>query len=88
MQVQAINQHARRRYGEFVGAMDMVTELLVPLEKLIARMSEKKAPAGSWRVATPKELAGMLNKARADLEVLKEHAKNYETELVSREWRI
>jgi hypothetical protein len=68
--------------------MDMVTELLVPLDKLIVRMNEKRAPAGSWRVATPKELNGMLRKARADLELLKEHAKKYETELVSRDWRV
>jgi hypothetical protein len=88
VQVQALNQRATERYGEFVGAIDTVTEMLVPLEKLINKMSERRAPAGSWRIAKPEELKKMLAQARQDLEALKAHAMRYEAELKSREWRV
>jgi hypothetical protein len=88
VQVQALNARATERYGEFVGAIDTVTELLVPLEQLINRMSERRVPAGSWRIAKPEELKRMLGQARRDLEELKAHAKKYEAELKSREWRV
>jgi hypothetical protein len=88
VQVQALNQRATERYGEFVGAMNVVTEMLVPLEGLINKMSERRVPPGSWRIAKPEELKKMLAKARKDLEELKAHAKKYEAELKSREWRV
>jgi hypothetical protein len=88
MQVQAVNTRATERYGEFVGAMNVVTEVLVPLEQLINRMSERRVPPGSWRIAKPEELKKMLGRARRDLEELKAQAKKYEAELKSREWRV
>jgi hypothetical protein len=88
VQVQALNARATERYGEFVGAIDTVTEMFAPLEKLINRMSERRVPPGSWRIARPEELKKMLAKARKDLEELKAHAKKYEAELKSREWRV
>jgi hypothetical protein len=88
VQVQALNARATERYGEFVGAIDTVTEMLVPLEQLINKMSERRVPPGSWRIATPEELKKMLAQARRDLEALKAHAMRYEAELKSREWRV
>jgi hypothetical protein len=88
VQVQAVNKRATERYGEFVGAIDTVTEALLPLEKLINKMSERRVPPGSWRIAKPEELKKMLDQARKDLEALKAHAMRYEAELKSREWRV
>lgn len=79
---------APEKYGQFVAAIDFVTEMLEPLEKLINRMKENRAPAGSWRIASPEELKKMLAKARTDLTILKDQAVRYETELTTREWKV
>ncbi|WP_329789143.1 hypothetical protein V1227_33015 [Lentzea sp. DG1S-22] len=81
-----LNDRAQQRYGSFVGAMDFVEELLVPLEKLINRMSEKPGKAGGWRVAKPDELKGYLRTARNDLSALREQAKRHEINLKAKEW--
>ncbi|GAB2823607.1 hypothetical protein [Lentzea nigeriaca] len=81
-----LNERAQERYGAFVGAMDVVEELLVPLEKLINRMSEKPGKAGGWRVSTPDELKGMLSRARNELSGLRDKSKKYEAELKAQEW--
>ncbi|GGM72638.1 hypothetical protein GCM10012275_49070 [Longimycelium tulufanense] len=89
MQVQVVNEHARQRYGAFVGALDVATESLQASAKVIARMRESKQQVpGNWRACTPDELRQMLNKAFRELEKLKSHAKLYEAELVSRAWRV
>ena len=81
-----LTERAQDRYGTFVGAMDFVEELFVPLEKRINKMSEKPGKPGGWRVATPDELKGMLSTARNDLSALREKAKKYEAELKAKEW--
>ncbi|MDX8144687.1 hypothetical protein SK854_21400 [Lentzea sp. BCCO 10_0061] len=81
-----LNERAQQRYGAFVGAMDFVEELLMPLEKLINKMSEKPGKAGSWRVATPDDLKGYLRTARNDLSALREQAKRHEINLKAKEW--
>lgn len=78
---------AQEKYGNFVAAIDFVTEMLEPLEKLINQMKENRAPAGSWRIASPEDLKKMLTKARTDLTALKDQAVKYETELTTREWK-
>jgi hypothetical protein len=88
VQVQAVNRRAQQKYGEFVGAIDHVTEMFGPCEKLCNQMKQGRAAAGGWRMASPDELKRLLVKARRDLETLKDHAKRYEAELISRDWRI
>ncbi|MCS7484403.1 hypothetical protein ACFFQW_34305 [Umezawaea endophytica] len=78
---------AAEKYGQFVAAIDFVTDMLGPLEKLIERMKENRAPAGAWRIASPEDLKKMLAKSRADLSALKDQAVKYETELTTREWK-
>ncbi|ACU35067.1 hypothetical protein [Actinosynnema mirum] len=78
---------AEQRYANLVGAIDFVTEQLPPLDKLIARMRDNLAPAGSWQIASPDELKKMLNRARKELTALKELAARYEIELKTREWK-
>lgn len=43
MQVQAINQRARRLYGSFITAMDMVGESFDSLDKLIEKVEDRKS---------------------------------------------
>lgn len=45
---------AVEKYGQFVAAIDFVTDMLELLEKLIERMKENRAPAGAWRIASRK----------------------------------
>ena len=78
---------ATEKYGQFVAAIDFVTDMLEPLEKLIERMKENRSPAGAWRIASPEDLKKMLAKSRADLTTLKDQAVKYETELTTREWK-
>ncbi|MCO1577666.1 hypothetical protein M8C13_18070 [Crossiella sp. SN42] len=88
MQVAAINARARQRYGEFVQALDFAFEQLIELKKMIDKMRPRVRTQGAWRNATPDELKGMYKKACAELEELKAHAMTYESELISRDWRV
>ncbi|MEU0466704.1 hypothetical protein ABZ215_22105 [Amycolatopsis sp. NPDC006131] len=87
MQIDAINRRARERYGSFVVAMDLVLEALEDLTGLIEKVDDKHAGSG-WTVATQDELKGYRTQATDELERLRTAAKKYETELVSRDWRV
>ncbi|MGC7101607.1 hypothetical protein ACPZ19_43620 [Amycolatopsis lurida] len=87
MQINAVNQRARRLYGAFISAMDMVGESFDALDKLIEKVDDKAAPGG-FTVATKDELKGMRQRAFDELDRLRSQAKKYEAELVSRDWRI
>lgn len=87
MQIAAVNERARRKYGEFVSAIDFVAEALESARHVIQLM-DRKAPSGGWTVATKGELAGMRRRAFEELDALRVQAKKYEVELVSREWRL
>jgi hypothetical protein len=86
--IQVLNARAQEKYGQFVAALNFVQEQLTELDKLIARMSERKLPPGTWRVSTPEQLKAIYKTALADLEALQVQAKTYESELKSREWRV
>jgi hypothetical protein len=87
MQIEAMNRRARDRYSTFVSSMDLVLEALAGLDALIGKVDDKHAGAG-WTVATQDELKGYRMQAVDELERLRVAAKKYETELVSREWRV
>lgn len=87
MQIDAINRRARDRYGVFVSAMDMVLEALEGLDALIEKVDDSHDGPG-WTVATQDELKGYRMQATDALVRLRAAAKKYETELVSREWRV
>lgn len=87
MQIATVNRRAQQRYGQFVSAMDLVLEALESLDGLIAEVDPKRA-AGGWTVPTPEELSGHRQKATDELERLREIAKKYEAELISRDWRL
>lgn len=88
MPIQVLNARAQEKYGQFVAALDFVQEQLAELDKLITKMSERKLPPGTWRIATPEQLKALYKAAVADLETLQVQAKKYESELKSREWRV
>jgi hypothetical protein len=81
------NEKAARRYQELVTTLTLLTDALVPLERLIARMgSERDWSAGGWRVASPDELTHLIAKVHNDLTALKSHARKHRAELMSQEW--
>ena len=88
MPSQVLNARAQEKYGQFVAALNFVREQLAELDKLITRMSERKLPPGTWRIATPEQLKAMHKTVVANLEALQVQAKKYESELKSREWRV
>ena len=87
MQVAAINRRAQARYAEFVTAMDLLAGLFDELDKLINKVDDKKSSGGFTR-ATQDELKAYRLKAFSELDRLRTHAKKYEAELVSRDWRF
>lgn len=87
MQIEAMNRRARERYSTFVTSMDMVLQALEGLNELIGKVDDKHTGPG-WTVATQDELTGYRMQAVDELERLRVAAKKYETDLVSREWRV
>lgn len=87
MQVAAVNRRAQQRYQQFVSSMDLVLQALESLDSLISEVDPNQA-SGGWTVPTPDELRGYRQKAVDELERLREIAKKYEAELVSRDWRL
>ena len=87
MQVAAINRRAQARYSEFVTAMDLLAALFDELDKLINKVDDRKV-AGGFTIATKDELTSYRRTAFDNLDRLRTHAKKYEAELVSRDWRF
>ncbi|SFJ41528.1 hypothetical protein SAMN05421835_105149 [Amycolatopsis sacchari] len=87
MQIQAVNRRAKERYSAFVTSMDLVLEAMDGLTPLIEKVDDRHEGPG-WTVATQDELTGYRQQALDALERLRAAAKKYETELVSRDWRV
>jgi hypothetical protein len=87
MQISAVNRRARDRYSAFVTSMDLVLEAVDGLNGLIEKVDDKHTGPG-WTVASQDELKGYRMQATDALERLRTAAKRYETELVSRDWRV
>ncbi|MGO1056714.1 hypothetical protein [Crossiella sp. CA198] len=79
---------AQQRYATFVAALDLLTEELACFRRFIVLMTQRRTPAGGWRMASPDELVVLYGKACADLEALKLQAIRYEAELTAREWQV
>lgn len=88
MQVQSVNNHAVRKYEQFATAMGQVMAALESLGDLLkkAEMPDKRFQSGT--LATPEELQDMHRHAGEQLETLRNAAKKYEAELMSRGWRV
>jgi hypothetical protein len=87
VQVQAVNKQAQRKYAEFIGALDVVREVLGDAEKLIKKHDGEAADA-AWSIPDKDELVAAQRKAVDDLQALRSNAKKYEKELISRTWRV
>lgn len=89
MQVQPINNHARKRYSEFDSAMEAVRvavdELMTTAKKFRDRADGR---FNGWQVPTKNEVVGAVRKASDDLDGLRKNARKYRAELVSRGWRV
>lgn len=83
----AINNRAIRKYGEFIGAMDMVEEAFATVMKVIDRVDDSAAHTG-FSVATQDDLKSMHAKAFRALDSVRKEAKKHEGDLVSRDWKV
>ncbi|MGO1057048.1 hypothetical protein [Crossiella sp. CA198] len=88
MQITVINEHARQKYGEYVGALDFAFGMLTELKKLIDKMDEQKTPAGAWQITPPEELKKQYLRVLDQLSALRNKSMKYESELISRNWRV
>jgi hypothetical protein len=82
-----INQRAVRRYGAFVGAMDMAAEALDTVRKVIDRVDDSRS-SGGYTLPTRDELITLHAKAFAALDTLRLKGKKHEADLVSRDWAV
>lgn len=87
MSVSAANRRARERYDSFVSSLDLVMDALESLDSVIDHVESSRVSSG-WTIPTQDELSQYRMKAIDELDRLRASAKNYEAELVSREWRL
>ncbi|WP_156754992.1 hypothetical protein [Actinokineospora pegani] len=76
---------AQEKYLALVSAMDAVQEGLDGLTRLIKSYSP---PQTNWRTKSKRELQGLRTNAQNKLDDLRQIAKNYEAEMVAKEWRL
>lgn len=81
------NARAIRKYGEFIGAMDMVEEAFAAVMKVIDRVDDSAEHAG-FTLPTKDELKALHDKAFGALDSVRMEAKKHEGDLVSREWGL
>lgn len=82
-----INQRAIKRYGAFVGAMDMAAEAFDTVRKVIDRVDDSRG-SGGYTLPTRDELITLHAKAFAALDTLRAKGKKHEADLVSRDWAV
>jgi hypothetical protein len=81
------NTRAIRKYGEFIGAMDMVEEAFATVMKVIDRVDDSAEHTG-FTLPTQDELKGLHRKAFGGLDSVRQEAKKHEGDLVSRDWKV
>nr|WP_184676205.1 hypothetical protein [Saccharothrix violaceirubra] len=83
-----LNTRAIRRYGEFVGALDMVEEAFRAVDEVIDRVDDSESGcACGWTLPTRDDLVALRRRAFEALDSVRLKAKKHEGDLVSREWR-
>lgn len=89
MVVQAVNNHALRKYEAFTSALETVRLALEESDPVIAAMSESgPARAQGWKVPTKKEVLAARKAATDLLDRLRGKAKQYEEQLIANGWRV
>lgn len=89
MVVQAVNNHALRKYEEFTSALETVRIALEEADPLIKQMRESgPARANGWKVPAKQEVLAARKSAQDLLDTLRAKAKHYEKELVANGWRV
>jgi hypothetical protein len=81
------NARAIQRYGEFIGAMDVVEQAFETVKKIIDRVDDDLTDTG-FTVPTQDELKSMHRNAFEALDLVRQEAKKHEGDLVSREWKV
>ena len=75
---------AQQKYLALVAGMDAVQGGLEEINRLIKRY---KGLETAWRSKTRRELQALYSKAQDRLDDLRQTAKNYEAQMVAKEWR-
>lgn len=89
MVVQAVNNHALRKYEEFTSALETVRMALEEADPLIKQMRESgPSRANGWKVPTKQEVLSVRKNAQDLLDALRAKAKQYEKELIANGWRV
>ena len=88
MQLAILNRRAQQRYATFTATLDLLGDILLDVDKLIAKVDDGAAGAESWSIATQDELKQYRANAFAALDHLRTLGKKHEAELISREWRF
>jgi hypothetical protein len=83
-----LNSRAIRKYGEFIGAMDMVEEAFRAVDSVIERVDDSAVAAGGWTLPTQDDLKSLRRTAFNALDAVRVKAKKHEGDLVSREWAV
>lgn len=88
MQVQAVNNHAVKKYNEFCAAMKVVDQALAGMELLIKKANDPNKRFVAAGAITKDELQGMYKAAHEEFVTLSNAARKYQSELQSRGWRV
>lgn len=88
MPSQIFTNYMHNRYSVFRNAVNGVLDALEESSKLIGRMSDRRAPAGGWTIPSVDEVKDIHRHAMAALDELNQSAKKWESELLSRGWRV
>ena len=83
-----LNSRAIRKYGEFIGAMDMVEEAFRAVDAVIELVDDGAAEGSGWTTPSQDELKALRRKAFEALDAVRVKAKKHEGDLVSREWAV
>ncbi|ACU35238.1 hypothetical protein [Actinosynnema mirum] len=89
MQVAAINRAAQQNYATFKAALVLLQETVdEQVRGLIAKVEDADIPGTAWAVPSADELKSLCDKAVREIEQFSKDAKDYEAELISRNWRV
>ncbi|GAA3436634.1 hypothetical protein [Kutzneria kofuensis] len=83
----AVNERAKRKYGELVTCVEVLVGTLPRVEKHIKAMDKGKK-GRTYKMATPDELLKRIGMIRAGLVDFTEECKKRETELTTTEWTV
>ncbi|GAB3901492.1 hypothetical protein ACFQ1S_04310 [Kibdelosporangium lantanae] len=84
MATKTVTTPAQERFIALMDAMTRVQNALDDCDRLITRMRPVRA---NWRTTSREEMQNLRRSAQRELDDMRDTAKRFEAELISREWR-